>query len=448
MPIPWNATLAVEGVETSDRRLIMPNALSWRELPIPLMAIITDSHGGMPTTQSVNVGRIETIMRVPADDLALGAQRLVATGVFDDTDPVAAGIARKVGERYLRGVSVDVGDVESEFEILAEDEDGWPTDWLDRMTAGRIGMATICGMPAFEACVIELAAEDAMAASAALPALPADLTAHAVDGPGWSLVAAGGPLAAPRAWFDDPQLDGPTALTITDDGRVYGHVALWGIPHLAIPGAYAPRSKTGYAHFLTGSHVCDDGTELPIGKLTSGIGHAPVRGITREQAEAHYYDNSDAVWALVTAGEDEWGPWVAGTVKPGISDERIVEVRACGLSGDWRKYGGHLEMVAALSVPTGGFPIPRVGLAASAFEEPEALVAAGGRAVLEAARRRNPLAEMTVRVDTTGIAEEVGRAVARALHPLTSAAERERLRAKMTDPSAADRAALRARMPH
>lgn len=419
-PIPWNATLAVEGVETSDRRLIEPNALTWRELPIPLDATVEDSHGGIPQNVTVNVGRIETIVRVAADDLAPGAYRLVATGVFDDEDDAALAVAHKVKEKYLRGVSVDVGDVEAELDVLAEDEDGWPTDWLERMTAGRIGKATLCGMPAFEACTIELAEEGAMAASAA-PVLT-DRSIPAQRGVAWALTAGGGPLAPPAAWFADPQLDGPTAITIDDSGRVYGHVALWGVEHIAIPGGYAPRSRTGYAHFLTGEVVCSGGERLPVGKLTSGIGHAPMRGVTAEQAAAHYYDNSDAVWAMVSAGEDATGIWVAGAVRPGLTDERLVEVRACGLSGDWRRHGGNLEMVAALSVPTGGFPVPRVALAASGAEEvPLALVAAGGRAVLAAARRRANLTH-----------EDVEAAVKRAVEPLLLANRRASLRAELT----------------
>ena len=47
-----------------------------------------------------------------------------------------------------------------------------------------------------------------------------------------SLLAAAGPLRPPAEWFADPKLAGPTALTITDDGRVYGHAALWDVCHV------------------------------------------------------------------------------------------------------------------------------------------------------------------------------------------------------------------------
>jgi hypothetical protein len=38
------------------------------------------------------------------------------------------------------------------------------------------------------------------------------------------------------AWFRNPHLDGPTPLTVTDDGRVYGHLALWGTCHTGFDG--------------------------------------------------------------------------------------------------------------------------------------------------------------------------------------------------------------------
>ena len=36
----------------------------------------------------------------------------------------------------------------------------------------------------------------------------------------------------PAAWFADPSLSLPTPITVTDDGRIYGHAAQWGVmPH-------------------------------------------------------------------------------------------------------------------------------------------------------------------------------------------------------------------------
>lgn len=429
-PIPFRSTVAVEGVPTSDRRIIDPGALSWRDLPLSLMAIIEDSHGGMPMTKTVNVGRFDTMAREKAADLGTGCNRIVSTGVFDDADPIATEIARKVGEKYLRGISIDVGDVESELEVIEEDEDGWPTDWLERLTKGTIGMATICGFPAFAACSIELTDPDALAAAAAAPG-PDGITVPAGQGDAWrvigfALTAAGGPELPPRTWFDDPGLDGPTALTISDDGRVVGHVALWGTSHVALPHMTPPRSPSGYAHFHVGV-TRTDGGDLATGVLTLGTGHAPTRGLSPVAAAAHY-DNVCTAWADVRAGEDEWGIWIAGGVRPGLTAEQERQARSAPLSGDWRKIAGEWEMIAALSVNTPGFPVPRPALTASGEEE-VALVAAGALAVV----RQGGHVPMGDRI-AASVEASISRALA-PLKPLLAAQRREAARAKMGRPT-------------
>ncbi|MCU1592408.1 MAG: putative actinophage protein [Frankiales bacterium] len=387
--IPFTGVAAIEGVETSDRRIIDPGALTWRDLPLSLMAIIEDSHGGMPTTVSVNVGRIETFTRQDATDLAKGAKSIAFTGVFDGDDPVGAEVARKVSKKFLRGVSIDVGDVESELEVIEEDEDGWPTDWLERLTAGTIGMATVCGFPAFANCFIEVVDTEALAASVGAPQDGSAVTIPQQQGSSWRLVAltaAAAPVTPPRSWYDDPQLPELTPLTITDDGRVFGHMAAWGQEHRGLPGADAPRSPSGYAHFHLGATRCDDGTDVPTGVLTIGTGHAPTRGISAHAAAEHY-DNTGSAWADVRVGEDAHGIWVAGSVRPDVDEVTLRRARGSALSGDWRRFapGSPLELMAALSVNVPGFAIPRPALVAS-MGEPVALVAAGAQQVVARGR--------------------------------------------------------------
>ena len=45
-----------------------------------------------------------------------------------------------------------------------------------------------------------------------------------------ALAAAG--ILYDKSDFANPHLDGPTALTATADGRVYGHLTAWGTPHI------------------------------------------------------------------------------------------------------------------------------------------------------------------------------------------------------------------------
>ena len=54
-------------------------------------------------------------------------------------------------------------------------------------------------------------------------------------------------------------------------------------------------------------------------------------------------------------------------MRPGVTEQQMYVLKATGaLSGDWRRIGGNLELVAALAVNVPGFPIPRVAMAASA----------------------------------------------------------------------------------
>ena len=189
-----------------------------------------------------------------------------------------------------------------------------------------------------------------------------------------ALVAAG--VRYNRSDFADPHLDGPTALTITADGRVFGHLASWNMPHIGMGRRTTPpRNSTNYKYFHQGIVSTPDG-DLPVGKITLGTGHAPIgTGITADAAAAHY-DNTGAVVAAVRAGEDDHGIWLAGRVLPGTAPERVDELRLAGVSGDWRGIDGRMELVAALAVNVPGFPLPRTEELVAAGA-PVALVAAG-----------------------------------------------------------------------
>ena len=181
-----------------------------------------------------------------------------------------------------------------------------------------------------------------------------------------SLTAAAIPTAPPEAWFKDPQLTGPTALVVEDDGRVYGHIAAWGTCHIGQVGKCVepPTSPSNYAYFRTGALRTAEGTSVAVGHLTMGTGHAGPRDSANAAAE--HYDNTGTVFADVAAGEDAYGIWVAGSLRPGITPEQVRVARSAPISGDWRTIRGSLELVGALAVNVPGFPVPRPqGLLAS-----------------------------------------------------------------------------------
>jgi hypothetical protein len=197
-----------------------------------------------------------------------------------------------------------------------------------------------------------------------------------------ALVAAGlvvddGYEAPPAEWFENPNFDWYHPLTVTDEGRIYGHAATFSSPHRSFSNqsVYAPRGDD-FTQFHLGEVITREGTHVAVGGITIGTGHASTEGnITARQAAAHY-DNTGTRIADVVCGNDQHGIWVAGAVRPGTPKSRLAELRAATLSGDWRWLGGQLRLVAMLAVNVPGFAIerPRARVAAG---QPVALVAAG-----------------------------------------------------------------------
>lgn len=241
-----------------------------------------------------------------------------------------------------------------------------------------------------------------------------------------AVTAAGGPAAPPREWFDNPNLDGPTPLTITSDGRVYGHLAAWGTTHIGMPGRVTPpHSLTDYAYFKTGVIACADGSEVNVGQLTLSGGHAPLSADAG--AAAKHYDDTASSVADLNVGEDSHGIWMAGALRPDVDDTKVRALRASAPSGDWRPIGRGLELVAACQVNVPGFPVARARVASGAIE---ALVAAGA---MDMALRRYRAADPDIvgRVEAT---ERLVSDLAESVQPLVAAAvatKKEELRARV-----------------
>ena len=371
----WEGIIAREGEMTGDGRMIEDGALRWDDLPIPLRVAFKDvgGHDGAEVC-----GRIETVERRDGGDI-------YATGTFDLGSATGAEAFRQVSEQMSNGVSIDTDDVT--FRIMAKadipeadvadsgneaDPEGRvkvaamsSSDELTVIESARLRAATLVAVPAFATARIYAAGQT--------PDKPAETvepeetveesaTSQSRD----SLTAAAIPTAPPEAWFKDPQLTGPTALVVEDDGRVYGHIAAWGTCHIGQIGKCVepPTSPSNYAYFRTGALRTAEGTSVAVGHLTMGTGHAGPRDSANAAAE--HYDNTGTVFADVAAGEDAYGIWVAGSLRPGITAEQVRVARSAPISGDWRTIRGSLELVGALAVNVPGFPVPRPqGLLAS-----------------------------------------------------------------------------------
>lgn len=171
--------------------------------------------------------------------------------------------------------------------------------------------------------------------------------------------------APPEEWFQPFDLDGPTPLTVTADGRVFGHLATWDSCHRS--GQYSnkctrPPSDPTAPFFQMGQVLTASGTSVDVGVVTVGGGHASSD--KRLVAALEHYDDVSTAAATVVVHEDEYGIGLYGSVVPDATPALVAALRRSPLSGDWRKERGHWRLVAAHAVNTPGFPIPR-GLVAS-----------------------------------------------------------------------------------
>ena len=181
------------------------------------------------------------------------------------------------------------------------------------------------------------------------------------------------PLTPPGSWFTDPQLPEKTPLTITAAGQVFGHLAAWNECHRDVTNkacVLAPKSFKEYAPFHLGSVVTAEGETVKVGKIVQDTRHADVR-MGYAAAAIHYDDTGDEI-AVVRAGEDAHGIWVAGAIVPEATPRRVAKLRRSPISGDWRGVDGHLELTAALAVNVPAFPVYAMD-----GEEQFSLVAAG-----------------------------------------------------------------------
>lgn len=374
LPRFWRGILASEDELTGDDRLIKGNALTWTEgLVLPLRWIresTGEGHSG-----AVSVGTIERVWR--------SGSEVWGEGRFDLESEEGREAARRVLDKQAIAPSVDLDRMTVEFQVLStlldeaeglladeviveeegeveepEDETVTDSDGEERIVIGRyeageeiavvldatIRGATLVDIPAFVSTTIEPA--ESIEGGEPVRSVQASLLASSVT-----------KLATPRSTFDASDLPGPTPLTVKGR-RIYGHIALWGTCHTGFQNECLepPSSASKYLYFHTGEYETTEGP-IPVGRITLDTTHAKH---TMSAAETvNHYEHTGHCVAYVRAGEDAYGIWVSGVLKNGLSDEDIQTLRAHPPSGDWRRLGGSLELVAVLAVNSPGFPVPR-----------------------------------------------------------------------------------------
>ena len=391
--------LIPEGVESGDGRKFKKGSIEMRDLPLPLLWQIKTANGH---DGSVVVGKIERLERT---DRGLGnAYGVLDSGVY------AQEVERLIRNGFIRGISADMDQFEAtedepdfaELKKLESNKDKKKDKEISKskitINKARVMAATIVPKPAFQECSISLIDESPIAyqEDTMIPdgiyvddADVADAQALVACG----IVAGAIPVVPPTDWFDNPKLKKATPLTIDDMGRVYGHIAAWDVDHIGMSyGTKPPRSRSNYSYFHTGVIRTDSGKDVPVGQLTLAGGHASLEASAMD-AVKHYDDTGSAI-ADVHAGEDAYGIWVSGALRPSASPEQIRALRASAPSGDWRPIRGGLELVAVCQVNVPGFPIARARVASGAVM---ALVAAGAATL--AKMKADPIAEMAARIE-------------------------------------------------
>ena len=331
--------VAAIGTPTSDGRLIDSNVnLTVRECPLPLMWMKTTGSGFGGHTEAFTVGVIESA--------AIDGDVIKASGYMLNT-PEADEACNEIGHG-VSAPSIDLAATEWKLtdadgkEISEEDWWDMPMDAevYQTITAGELIGTTLVATPAFGSTKLALNDERESRNVAVVASAAEDFR----------------PRVYPAAMFADPKLTGPTLPTMDDNGRIFGHLACFGECHRSIQSqcVMAPRSRSNYAQFHTSPAVrLDDGSSLPVGRLTVNTGHASDK-LTGPAAMSHY-DNTGACFALVRVGEDQHGIWFSGVAHPAATAEQIESGITAPLSGDWRDFGAGLELVAALAVNTPGF---------------------------------------------------------------------------------------------
>jgi hypothetical protein len=330
--------IALIGEPTSDGRILAADIeLSFRSFPLPLMWCKQNSGGHL---DAFTVGVIESA--------EVDGGVVVASGYLLNT--AEADMAANENGHGVSNPSVDLANAkwtytdESGKELDSEElwdrlEDG--DEIFMTFTKAELIGTTLVATPAFDT-RLELNAERESREVAVVASASTKFTPKTYD----------------HRLFEDPHLSGPTLPTLGEDGRIYGHLAVFGECHRSMQDqcVMVPRSPTGYSHFHTSPAVrLDDGSRVPVGRLTVGTGHADSR-LAGAAATAHY-DNTGTCFALVRVGEDRHGVWFSGVPASWATPEQIEQGLSSPLSGDWRDFGQGLELVAALAVNTPGYSV-------------------------------------------------------------------------------------------
>jgi hypothetical protein len=397
--IPWEGPIMGLRFPTGDARIW--ERADWRDLPLSLTINhdgVTDVIGSVDTIEerpytpslTATQQRVLEVAGIDGDPAVLWGTGTIGAGLGPRQAALALEVVNMIAAGALRGVSVEVTDIDMEYliELDREGMDDAPLGYV-RIPYGadvmlfrqsRVGALSVVTLPAFGDAQITVDLPGAAPMEEPDDEDPDD-EAAAVPERLWAFTAAvsGGDRHPPLSAFQMPEADQPTPITVTEGRRIFGHIALWDSCHRGISGSCEPppRSPSQYAEFMLGGQRTAEGHIAAVGRITIGGLHADTYRpdgsvVSAEEARRHYEDNATGV-ARAAAIDGLFGPWICGIIPDHVTDEQIDELLSCPPSGDWREIAGRplgeLDMIACHAVNNPGYPVPRPRVASVACDE-------------------------------------------------------------------------------
>lgn len=349
------ALYASEGDMAELQVPMEPLAPRWRMLAVDDSLPLDDSRGfrdvGVVTwrepplaftwTDKISDGHLGAELGGTVDRIERQGSQVWLYGTFADTED-GMQVLELVRAKAPLFPSVSLGDT----------LETWEVDDLGRETMvweqAKIIGVTLTPEQAQEGTFIELDEEPAPIAACAGPALPS------------------------IERFRKPPLSGPTSLSVSDDGHVFGNVAgpgcHIGVLDRCVKVGVTSRDFTLFHKGLQGDGggiLTAEGERVRVGQITLVGGHADLH-LSADAARRHYDDTRSAVADVVVGWDpDDDLPWFSGSLRPGVTEDQVQALRASGVSGDWRVIEGEHRLVALPAVNVPGFPVRVRALVAS-----------------------------------------------------------------------------------
>jgi hypothetical protein len=330
-------------------------------------ALLSGAHGGLPGIDEKNRAELRNVISEIYPEMATAFNDSSIRAPWDRSAAEGVQLAMATEEPY--------GDVKYADPGYRDNQKRYPIDTPEHIRAAWAYINVAKNAAEYDAKQLAKIKSRIMAAAkkAGIDIAGGNQQQAMMTKPSMQYSTDGYPLEPPAAWFQDPRLTKKTKLTVDEDGRVYGHLAAWNECHRDVAMrecVMAPKSEQNYAPFHLGAVYTAEGDLIEVGKIVQDTRHAHI-GLGYTAAALHYDNTGDEI-AVVRAGEDQFGIWVAGAVVPEATRKKVAKLRRSPLSGDWRRENGSLELTAALAVNAPAFPVYSME-----NEERLALVAAG-----------------------------------------------------------------------